>query len=98
MIAVGPDVIEDVRARLATTGGEVTPFRVAEALRGAGRPVGDATVLAVHQALSRDVLGAGPLEPLLRLPGVSDVLVNGPDEVWDRLPRTVQQTQPLFIS
>jgi pilus assembly protein CpaF len=28
------------------------------------------------------VSGAGPLEPLLGLPGVSDVLVNGPREVW----------------
>lgn len=82
MIAVGAEVVEEVRAALAASGGDLTPFRVAEALRGAGRPVGDATVLAVHEALSRDVLGAGPLEPLLRLPGVTDVLVNGAEEVW----------------
>jgi pilus assembly protein CpaF len=44
--------------------------------------VGDATVLAVHEALRHDVLGAGPLEPLVRLPGVTDVLVNGPDAVY----------------
>jgi pilus assembly protein CpaF len=44
--------------------------------------VGDATVLAVHEALRRDVVGAGPLEPLLRTDGVTDVLVNGPDEVY----------------
>ena len=50
---------------------------VAEALRSSGRPVGDATVLAVHERLVRDAVGAGPLEPLLRLPGVTDVLVNG---------------------
>jgi pilus assembly protein CpaF len=55
---------------------------VAEALRAAGRPVGDATVLAVYEALRRDVLGAGPLEPLLALPGVTDVLVNGADQVF----------------
>jgi pilus assembly protein CpaF len=65
---------------------------VADALRGAGHPVGDATVLAVHETLRRDVVGAGPLEPLLRLPGVTDVLVNGPDEVYvergDGLERT----------
>jgi pilus assembly protein CpaF len=29
-----------------------------------------------------DLSGAGPLEPLLAAPGVTDVLVNGPDEVW----------------
>ncbi|WP_435746122.1 TadA family conjugal transfer-associated ATPase [Nocardioides sp. SYSU DS0663] len=80
--SVAPEVVEAVRERLARTPGELTPHRVAEALRDAGRPVGDATVLAVHDALRRDVLGAGPLEPLLRLPGVTDVLVNGPDAVY----------------
>ena len=55
---------------------------MAEALRETGLPIGDATVLAVHDALRGDVLGAGLLEPLLRLPGVTDVLVNGPDRVY----------------
>ena len=82
--AVDP-VVEGVRERLARTPGELTPHRVAQALRETGRPVGDAAVLAVHAALRRDVLGAGPLEPLLREPGVTDVLVNGPGQVfWDR--------------
>jgi pilus assembly protein CpaF len=70
-----------VRDRLTRDPGALTPQRVASALRAEGRPVGDATVLAVHEALSRDVLGAGPLEPLLRLPDVTDVLVNGPGQV-----------------
>jgi len=77
-----PGVLDRVRERLAGRPGELSPHRVAEALRSAGRPVGDATVLAVYEALRRDVLGAGPLEPLLRLPGVTDVLVNGPDQVF----------------
>ena len=61
--------------------GDLSPHRVADALRSAGRPVGDATVLAVYEALRRDVIGAGPLESLLGLPGVTDVLVNGPGPV-----------------
>jgi pilus assembly protein CpaF len=76
------DLVEEVRERLARDAGEVTPHRVAEALRASGRPVGDATVLAVHEALRRDVVGAGPLEPLLRMADVTDVLVNGPDQVY----------------
>ena len=75
-------VVDRVRDRLAREGATLTPERVAVALRGEGRPVGDATVLAVHDALRRDVLGAGPLEPLLRAEGVTDVLVNGPDAVY----------------
>ncbi len=75
-------LVEVVRDRLARSPGALTPHRVAEALRGAGRPVGDATVLAVHDLLQRDVVGAGPLEPLLRQPGVTDVLVNGSGQVF----------------
>lgn len=76
------DLVEEVRERLARDTGEVTPHRVADALRASGRPVGDATVLAVHEVLRRDVVGAGPLEPLLRTPDVTDVLVNGPAQVY----------------
>jgi pilus assembly protein CpaF len=79
---IEPEVIDRVRSRLADRPGELSPHRVAEALREAGRPVGDATVLAVYESLCRDVLGAGPLEPLLRLPGVTDVLVNGAHQVF----------------
>lgn len=71
-----------VRDRLSRRPGELTPHRVAEALRESGRPVGDAAVLAVYEALRRDVVGAGPLEPLLRTPHVTDVLVNGADRVY----------------
>ncbi len=75
-------LVDGVRERLARDAAPLTPQLVARALREQGRPVGDATVLAVHDALHRDVVGAGPLEPLLRLPGVTDVLVNGPEQVW----------------
>jgi pilus assembly protein CpaF len=75
-------LVEQVRERLAGGAGPLTAHRVAEALREVGGPAGDATVLAVHEVLRRDVVGAGPLEPLLRLEGVTDVLVNGPGEVW----------------
>ena len=80
--AVPAGMLEQVRDQLARKGAELTPEHVAQALRDRGRPVGDATVLAVHDALRRDVVGAGPLEPLLRTPGVTDVLVNGPDRVY----------------
>ncbi len=81
-MSVDAALVEEVRERLARDSGEVTPHRVAGALRESGRPIGDATVLAVHEALRRDVVGAGPLEPLVRNPDVTDVLVNGPDSVY----------------
>ncbi|MDO9496611.1 MAG: TadA family conjugal transfer-associated ATPase [Nocardioides sp.] len=82
MTLTGAAAVELVRDRLAHEPGELTPHRVAEALRATGRPVGDADVLQVFETLRRDVVGAGPLEPLLRLPGVTDVLVNGAGQVF----------------
>lgn len=79
---VAQELVAEVRARLARTGAGVTPHTVAEALRAAGRPVGDATVLAVHEALRAESVGLGPLEPLLRVSGVTDILVNGASSVW----------------
>ncbi|WP_151083685.1 TadA family conjugal transfer-associated ATPase [Nocardioides cynanchi] len=89
-------LVDEVRDRLAREPGPLTPHRVAEALRASGRPVGDATVLAVHETLRRDVVGAGPLEPLLRLDGVTDVLVNGPDHVYVDRGGGLEQTGITF--
>ena len=79
---VSADLLERVRSVLASQGAPPTPARVAMALRSQGLVHGDAEVLAVVDALRRDTVGAGPLEPLLRLPGVTDVLVNGPRQVY----------------
>ncbi|MEV0287135.1 MULTISPECIES: TadA family conjugal transfer-associated ATPase [unclassified Kribbella] len=75
-------LIDRVRATLAVTGAEPTPARVAAALRADGGVYGDAIVLAVVAALRREALGAGPLDSLLSEPGITDILVNGPDEVY----------------
>lgn len=93
---VPPGLVDDVRRRLAQSPGELTPFRVAQVLRSTGAPVGDATILAVHDALTRDVLGAGPLEPLLRLPDVTDVVVNGADQVWVERGQGLEATDVRF--
>ena len=76
------DLIAQARTWLAGHPGDLTPHRVATALRATGRPVGDASVLAVYEELRRSVVGAGVLEPLLSLPGVTDVVVNGCAEVY----------------
>ncbi|MEO3752622.1 TadA family conjugal transfer-associated ATPase [Streptomyces sp. B6B3] len=77
-----PELLEAVRLRLAEEGAEPTPGRVAAALRDQGRLLGDSAVLAVVRALRSELVGAGPLQPLLADPEVTDVLVNRPDEVW----------------
>jgi pilus assembly protein CpaF len=74
--------LELVRGRLAALGRNYTPLDVASAMRAEGLAVSDSTVLDAVESLRRHSVGAGPLEPLLREPGVSDVLVNGPDQVY----------------
>ena len=77
--AVALDLIRD---RLIGFGRQYTPADVATAMRAEGLAVSDAAVLDAMELLRRHSVGAGPLEPLLRKPGVTDVLVNGPDQVF----------------
>ncbi|WP_319040093.1 TadA family conjugal transfer-associated ATPase [Kribbella solani] len=79
---VPADLLDRVRTTLALTGAAPTPTNVAAALRADGTVCGDAMVLAVVTALRREALGAGPLDSLLAEPGVTDILVNGPGEVY----------------
>jgi pilus assembly protein CpaF len=72
-----------VRDRLISDGGAPTPARVAAAMRDVGGGLyGDREVLDVLRTLQSEIAGAGPLQALLSDPGVTDVLVNGHDEVW----------------
>jgi len=76
------DLLDAVRLRLAESGADPSPSQVAAALREEGRLLGDSEVLGVVDALRSELVGTGPLEPLLAAPEVTDVLVTAPDEVW----------------
>ncbi|PRW63426.1 ATPase [Actinopolyspora mortivallis] len=76
-------LVSRVRTRLIAEGGEVTARAVAAAVREETEtPLGERDVLAAVRRLHREFFGAGPLEELLATPGVTDVLVTGPEEVW----------------
>ncbi|MFD3437002.1 TadA family conjugal transfer-associated ATPase [Streptomyces sp. NPDC058685] len=75
-------LLDAVRQRLAESGAEPTPARVAAALRAQGRLLGDTEVLGGTETLRCELVGTGPLEPLLADPAVTDVLVSAPDRVW----------------
>ncbi|HEY2203667.1 MAG TPA: TadA family conjugal transfer-associated ATPase [Pseudonocardia sp.] len=76
-------LVDRVRERLATAGAEVTPAVVAAAVRAeAGGVVSDVDVLTALRMMHQEFTGAGPLEPLLRDPDTTDVLVTAPDSVW----------------
>lgn len=89
-------LLDAVRRRLAEAGAEPTPARVAAALRAQGRLLGDSAVLGVVEALRSEMVGTGPLEPLLAEPEVTDVLVTRPDEVWVDRGRGLERTDVRF--
>jgi pilus assembly protein CpaF len=77
-----PDLVDRVRGRLATSGTAVTRAEVARAVREESGIAGHDDILVATDRMTQEFVGAGPLEPLLRAPGTTDVLVTAPDEVW----------------
>lgn len=76
-------LIDRVRERLAAEAGPLEPNVVAAAMRAeSGGVLGDNDVLTGIKELQTELTGAGILEPLLRAPGTTDVLVTAPDQVW----------------
>ena len=76
------DLVERVRGRLANSGTAVTRAEVARAVREESGIAGHDDILVATDRMTQEFVGAGPLEPLLRAPGTTDVLVTAPDQVW----------------
>lgn len=55
---------------------------LADVLGQQDRPLSGSDRARVTQEISDDILGYGPIEPYLRDPDVSEVMVNGPDSIW----------------
>ncbi len=81
---MSPDgaLVERVRDRLVREGQSPTPARVAAALRAEGGVLDDRALLEAVTAVRSELAGLGPLQPLADDEQVSDILVNGPDQVW----------------
>ncbi|MCW2578909.1 MAG: type secretion system protein [Blastococcus sp.] len=92
-----PALLDRVRARLALEHGTPTGAGVAALVREeSGGLLGDDAVLLAVRDAADELAGAGPLEPLLRAPGVTDVLVNGPGQVWADRGRGLELTAVRF--
>ena len=90
--------LDPIRSRLAAIGRPHTPADVAAAMRADGHVVTDTSLLQTVEALRRHSVGAGLLEPLLTEPGVTDVLVNGPRQVYVDRGQGLELTEVRFAS
>ncbi|MGA8254975.1 MAG: CpaF family protein [Nocardioides sp.] len=69
---------------------------LADVLGAQDRPLSTSDRAKVTQEISDDILGYGPIEPYLRDPDVSEVMVNGHDSVWLEKSGRLMQADSTF--
>ena len=65
-------------------------------LQEEGVPLGSNDRKQLIEELIDDILGLGPIEPLLRDPAVNDILVNGPQKVYAERKGVLEKTDIVF--
>ena len=90
-------ILERLRGELDATRGRPRPADLLRAVsaESSSLTTATATVTAVA-SLYADLVGFGRLEPLIRDPEVTDVLVNGPTEVWVDRGNHLQRSEITF--
>ena len=77
------DVLDRVRRQLVDAGAPPRRAALAALVRqDTAGLAGHGQILGLVREAESELAGAGPLQALLDQPGVTDVLVNGPDSVW----------------
>lgn len=75
-------IIEAVQQRIAEDPKVFSPTQLAAVVREEAGVISDVDVLAILRRLNHESTGVGLLEPIVATEGVTDVLVNGPNQVW----------------
>jgi pilus assembly protein CpaF len=101
--AVAPGLVARVQQRLAATGAVATDAAglraaVAESLMEDGVVLPAANLSAIVRSIGDELTGLAPLAPLLADPTVTDVLVNGPADVWVERGGTMERAAVRFAS
>jgi pilus assembly protein CpaF len=78
------ELLQRVRRRLAQDAAPVTGAAVVGAVRAqpGKAPLGATALLDLADRVYDQLLGAGPLAALVADPATTDIVVNGPDQVW----------------
>ncbi|GAB3196829.1 CpaF family protein [Nocardioides hungaricus] len=68
-----------------------------DVLAGQDRPLSNSDRARVTQEITDDILGYGPIEPFLRDPTISEVMVNGAQSVWIERDGRLEPTMAHFV-
>jgi pilus assembly protein CpaF len=77
-----PAIVAQVRQRVLAGPAPVTGAGLADAFRRTGRLLGSEGTLSAVDGIRAELQGLGPLHPLAQDEAVTDILVNGPGDVW----------------
>src|SRR5699024_74376 len=91
------DLIDRVQRRLVDTPPAATDAaELARLIREEAGVISDVDVLDLLRRLRHDSTGIGLLESVLLTEGVTDILVNGPDQVWFDRGRGLERAEVRF--
>ncbi len=76
------DQVTQIRAQLGETGYPPSELEIAQAVSTELPLLGSAAKIEVFDQVTSHINGLGPLAKLAAQPGVTDILVNGPSQVW----------------
>jgi pilus assembly protein CpaF len=76
------NLLHEVRQDLVGSGNALSNIQVADRLRERGVLLSEREVQELQQGLADEMFGYGPLQPLFSIPGITDVLVNSPNQVY----------------
>jgi pilus assembly protein CpaF len=100
---VPPGLVQRVQRHLVATGAVATDganlrMVVAEVLGEDGVHLGPPRLAALVRSIGDELTGLGPLAPLLADPTVTDVMVNGPADVWVERGGAIERAAVRFAS
>lgn len=82
MTLLDPSLVDQVRGELVAAGSAPDADSIDRAVRRSGRVLDHEGLATLTRALHDELEGLGPLQPIMADPRVTDLLINGPDEVW----------------
>lgn len=92
------ELLERIQRRMVEENVSADAADMVHLVRAEAGVISDVDVLDLLRQLRHDSLGVGILEQLLALDGVTDIVVNGPDQVWFDRGRGLEESELRFRS